>query len=763
MNGKTKKRISKVLPVGIAMGILFSSAPVTEYKVKADVDTAATFITTFGEIYDRFLAEPFGKWLEEVDVKTTYTSRNENIAYKAPTFKKGEFGISAFDYYKNQDFSKKVKIAYANGKVEYKTIKHGEQILIKKAGTIVDLTPDEPSLSKHDILYITQKQLDEGSTGVSLTNFKTYYLESDNSGRRNDLGWAFLKKQFPNAYHNGIRVPGVNEDELFKKLPEDKRILGTSTSNPVDKEALSKYVTNDSEALADFKKRELDLFAETKLILDTPIQSPYGYLNGGNSWNIIPYKKGTNKVLLKTNSKYVSGKEGNGLQYSDSIGDDELFELVQIQPDPHSNKFQFHILNKNGVPLGRTLYLESFTNPHSGSDDISFSLKSNNEINNWLREWYPGKENEKQKYEGIEIEWDKEVVNRPKLAKDSSGNVIKNSWVDINGIHRYAGSDGIFLTAWQEIEGKTYYFNLNAELVTTSGTEIEGKYYHFNDDGSVKRSTWTNLYYSDASGVVIKEGLREIDGKIYYFKDYSANTNEIRLEDQNVTLHFSDKGVLERATGLNGEALNSSHWVTFDDKQLVFEKGGSIRKNGVSKISLPGLNLDRKEQPALVYYSLEEGPSYSGWKEVDGKKYYFDGGRSYTFDGHQEIGGKKYYFTQDGEAKLTGFDKKDGKIYYYDDKGVMQKGWQQIDNKWYYFQDSGEATIGKFKDWGFYHGAYQQFTYHLSKDGSMYQNTYVYLRLENGKYQEAYIDEHGHHKPIGNVLDWPQKDLEITD
>ncbi|MED2984934.1 hypothetical protein P4311_26605 [Bacillus thuringiensis] len=388
------------------MGILFSSAPMTEYKVKADVDTFGPIVTTFGAIYDAFLAEPFGEWLEEVDVKTTYTSRNENIAYKAPTFQKGELGISAFDYYKNEDFSKKVKIAYPNGKVEYKTIKHGQQLRIKDAGTIVDLTPDEPSLSNHDILYITQKQLDEGNTGVSLTNFKTYYLKSDNSGRRNDLGWAFLKKQFPNAYHNGIRVWGVDEGALFKKLPENKRILGTSTSNPVGKDVLSNYVQNAPEALADFKKREIDVFADTKLILETVIQSPYGVISGGVSYQIIPYKKGNNKVFVKTGSKYLSGKEGNKLQYSDSIGDDELFELVEIQPDPHSNKSQFHLVNKDRVPLMHNHYLASFTNPASGSDELIFGSKSNNEISNWLKEWYPGKEHEKQKYDRIEVIYD---------------------------------------------------------------------------------------------------------------------------------------------------------------------------------------------------------------------------------------------------------------------------------------------------------------------------------------------------------------------
>ncbi|MGF9992858.1 cell wall-binding protein [Bacillus mycoides] len=746
MNGKAKKSMRKILPVGIAMGILFSASPVTEHKVKADVDTFGTIVTTLGSIYDAFGKEAFTKYLEEVNAKSSYNNFYENITYMAPTFKKGEFGITVFDYYKNQDFSQKVKIAYPNGKVEYKTIKHGQQLRIKDAGTIVDLTPDEPELSKHNILYITQKQLDEGNTGVSLTNFKTYYLESDNSGRRNELGWDFIKKQFPNAYHpkSGLPNIGVNEDELFKKLPEDKRMLGTSTSKTVGKEALSNYVTNDSEALADFNNRVVNVFADTNLIFETPIiVSSYGF-SDDKPFQVIPYKKGSNKVVIKKGSKYLSGKEGESLQFSDSIGDDEVLELVQIE-NSYGNEFQFNLINKNGARLTQTTDGKKFTTNPNGSTNVRFPGKSNNTIGNWLREWYPGKENERQNYDGIEFVYE----GGKGIAKDPSGNVIKNSWVKKDKDYYYAGSDGFFLKDWQEIEGKTYYFEDNGQLLSpnsgSNGSNMIGeKYYLFDDKGALLRSAWKEdtdgLKYSDASGVIVKEGLREIDGKIYYFQNYNANKKEIRLEDQNVILHFSDKGALEKVSKLNGEALSPVTEVTFEEKTLMFEGDGSTRKSGISKIFLPGLNLEGKEQPALVYYSLEEGRYYTGWKEVDGKKYYFQDGINYTFDGYETIDGKRYYFNHDGEAKLTGFDKVDGKIYYYNDKGEMQKGWQQIDGKWYYFDDSGAAKIGWFN--GPYetttHG-YGYFRYYAKADGSIYQGVTVEI---NGK--NYTFDSHGH-------------------
>ncbi|XMA23508.1 cell wall-binding protein (plasmid) [Bacillus bombysepticus] len=600
MNRKAKKRIPKVLPVGLAMGVLFSASPLasplTEYKVKADVDTFATIVTTFGAIYDAFLAEPFGKWLEEVDVKNTYTSRNENIAYKAPTFQKGEFGISAFDYYKNQDFSKKVKIAYPNGKVEYKTIKHGQQIRIKNPGTIVDLTPDEPELSKHDILYITQKHLDEGNTGVSLTNFKTYYLKSDNSGRRNDLGWAFLKKQFPNAYHNGIRDWGVDENALFKKLPENKRILGTSTSNPVSKEEMVGEPGKDSQVREDLEKRKVDILTKskegeyssisTKIINDGLNLEAGDYVheegnwdpNRGTDFTITPVKKGSDKVFITStfNGKvrYLTSKDlGHYSQWvytqAENIGSDEVWTLVNRENG------QFSLQNNKGeyiyVPrTGRSA-------PAWTSTDITKAGKftarmSRDKWNHWLIDWYPGKENESKNNENVTV--------KDGRAYDSTGDLMKNSWIKQSYNYLYAGSDGVLLKGWQEINGKTYHFSEDGFRSSAGGRKIDGKFYSFDDDGALQRSTWTEGYdgrfYVDASGVIIEEGLQEIDGEIYYFQDYHITKNEIRLEDQNIILHFSEKGVLERATRLNGEALGGETQVTLDGKLLLFKEDGSI-------------------------------------------------------------------------------------------------------------------------------------------------------------------------------------------
>ncbi|MED0993517.1 cell wall-binding protein [Bacillus nitratireducens] len=765
---KTKKGMRKALPVGLAMGVLFSgiplATPLTEHKVQADVDTAATIITTIGSIYEAFAAEAFGKWLEDVNAKTSYDNFYENITYMAPTFQKGEFGISAFDYYKNRDFSKTIKLSYPNGKVEYKTIKHGQQIRIKQAGTIVDLTPDEPDPLKHDILYITQKQLDEGNTAVSLTNFKTYYLQSDNSSRRNDLGYKYLKQHFPNAYHNGIRNFGVDEDELFKKLPAEKQTLGTSTSKTVEKDVLSNYATNDPEAREDLKKRTLDVFTNhkaggyssisTKIINDGINLEAGDYVheegnsdpNRGTDFTITPIQKGSNKVIVSSvfNEKvrYLTSKLGDHSQWiythDGDISSDEIWDLV-VRKDG-----QFSLKNNKG----QYLYVPRTgkSAPAWTTDDINTASKltarlAANEWNNWLIDWHPRKENETKKHEGKTydgLEFKSDAKDGSIWIAYNSGKLITNSWIKRGDSHYYADSSGILLKGWKEIEGNTYYFHPgDNSRVNGSEVQIEDKYYNFTDDGVLKKATWTEtrygLSYSDASGALIKEGLKEIDGQIYYFKNYHATTGKLPLEDQGVTLRFSDEGRLMFVSGLDGKALNSIANVSLDNKTLAFRKTGEVEAIGVTKYP----------DGRVTYYSLEDGPLYSGWKELYGKKYHFTNGQSSAVNGTATIDGKTYYFNESGETTLTGFVKKDGKTYYYDDKGKMLTGWQQINGKWHSFEDSGEATVGKFTAWSRTSGQFGQYNFYAKENGEIYVNETVRLETIHG-YRDHIFDEYGH-------------------
>lgn len=88
-------------------------------------------------------------------------------------------------------------------------------------------------------------------------------------------------------------------------------------------------------------------------------------------------------------------------------------------------------------------------------------------------------------------------------------------------------------------------------------------------------------------------------------------------------------------------------------------------------------------------WKYKEGGKYvtNSWKDIDGKRYYFDA-NGYRVTGWQTIGGKKYFFMPEGYM-MTGWISFGKTRYYLDKNGVMQTGWQFISNTWYYFRTNG--------------------------------------------------------------------------
>ncbi|QWH42792.1 cell wall-binding protein (plasmid) [Bacillus mycoides] len=727
----------KVIPTAAALGILFSVAPIAENKASAGIGTVIDIsITVLGAVANTY--EALGISPGDRDPGTHIDVYAENETYQAPSFTSGEFNISMYHTQGDSNFLKPVKVRYPNGRIEIHQLRSGQQLKITEAGAIIDLNPNGANVSEHDLLYITQAQLDEGKTGVVINQGQHAFVEKASGKNPRFLGPLY--KKYAESWTLDWDVVARNSDYLYgqieNKLSDKQKQLITLTSKPVSKDVLDSYVNNEPKARADFYDRLSDVLAERVNVLETSIALPFTTLNDGKSYQIIPYKKGTNKVIVKTGSKYLSGKEGNGLQYSDSLGDDEVFELVQTG-NSNKNEFQFHLKNKNGVSLAGNQNIHGFATDWSFKSEIRFPDKSNNEINNWLIEWYPGKENERQKYDKIEmIKHEKDPTKYS--AKDSSGNVIKNSWVNRDDQYFFADADGALLTGWQEIKGKTYYFTPPYGNMVSGGNSdswIDNKPYHFNDDGVLQRSAWRdNLYYSDASGAFVKEGLKDIDGKIYYFQNFEPNKKEIRIEDQDVILHFSDKGVLERVSNLNGESINSDINVLFDNKILAFNKDGSILKTGINK-----------KGKSQAYYSLEDGVFYTGWKMIGDKRYYFINGYNDAFNRYEDIDGKRYYFHEDGSVNKAGFEKIDGKLYHFDNNGVAQTGWQTIDNKYYYFDENGAAKTGWFQVGGGYRPfplAYGYLWYCAREDGSLYADAWFKI---DGK--DYHFDKWGHKMP----------------
>ena len=91
-------------------------------------------------------------------------------------------------------------------------------------------------------------------------------------------------------------------------------------------------------------------------------------------------------------------------------------------------------------------------------------------------------------------------------------------------------------------------------------------------------------------------------------------------------------------------------------------------------------------------YFDESGVMATGWREIDGKTYYFrptNGSLAVSITLTLEDG-KKYTFDDNGvylpEPKVGWYTTLDGSVVYYNKNGARVTGWQEIDGNRYYFQ-----------------------------------------------------------------------------
>ena len=198
-------------------------------------------------------------------------------------------------------------------------------------------------------------------------------------------------------------------------------------------------------------------------------------------------------------------------------------------------------------------------------------------------------------------------------------------------------------TGWHDIDGYTYYFE-NSGAMLGGWQKIDGVWYYLypNHDGKFGR---------------LLKGWQMSNGRWYYLDDTTG-----ALQD----------GWYEVKAGSKGEAQG-------------FAKGWYY------------LNPDKSSD---TYGAMQEG----GWKEIDGKWYYFHDAHDGSY-GKLEQGkwidyqGKWYYVKASSNPAeswmVTGLQTIDGNKYYFDGEGVMQTGWKDVGGKWYYFHEKADGNQGR--------------------------------------------------------------------
>ena len=294
----------------------------------------------------------------------------------------------------------------------------------------------------------------------------------------------------------------------------------------------------------------------------------------------------------------------------------------------------------------------------------------------------------------------------------STGILQKNRLINYGHEFYYAQKDGSFIYGWFNIGNKRYYFSSNDGKAYKGYHEIGGKMYYFYGGNATlrtgKHKTANNLYYSDKYGVV-QTGWKTIDGKKYYFsksapyeayKGYNTISGTVYYFYQGT--YALRKGFHKTKTNLyysDGNGVVQTGWKTIDGKRYYFNKTAPYQAakgykeiDGTMYYFYQGTYELRKgfhKTKTNLYYSNGNGVVQTGWQTISGNTYYFN--ESYPYqaaNGYKEIDGNLYYFYGGTWALRKGFHKTASNLYYSNEDGIVQTGWQTISGKTYYFSEA---------------------------------------------------------------------------
>lgn len=159
------------------------------------------------------------------------------------------------------------------------------------------------------------------------------------------------------------------------------------------------------------------------------------------------------------------------------------------------------------------------------------------------------------------------------------------------------------------------------------------------------------------------------------------------------------KEVLE----LTERALRHVDGIDFVGWDVAITESGPVIVEGNSRPALADYQLlfakdfggMKKKYAHLLPPKDEVGyqTNTSGWREVSGKRYYYQYGVMQK-SGWIILDGKKFYLAEDGHAMTDGWYTVDGNEYYFNCIGTMQIGWLTIDSNKYYLGTDGIRRTG---------------------------------------------------------------------
>ncbi len=287
----------------------------------------------------------------------------------------------------------------------------------------------------------------------------------------------------------------------------------------------------------------------------------------------------------------------------------------------------------------------------------------------------------------------------------------------------YSEGKGKLTEGWKQIGGQWYYFW--PEMCASSWyDEAKNTVYLFGKDGawtgvSTSGDGWLNMnnkwYYVEKYTEQYEEGSYtwkyfysngnyEINGKVYFFKDgvmqsNGWNSSEYTWDGKIYTDWYYANPNGELATG----------WKQIDGKWYYFSDWGWMYSDGLYTINKNLYAFEASGAMKANQWHSETWTWDDGHKEV---QWLYMGADGAAKTGWYKVGNDWYYADEWGWMYADCWIEDGGAQYYLAESGAMAIGWKQLGGDWFYFKGSGALAE---KEWVLDGGNW----YYMDEDGVM--------------------------------------------
>lgn len=309
------------------------------------------------------------------------------------------------------------------------------------------------------------------------------------------------------------------------------------------------------------------------------------------------------------------------------------------------------------------------------------------------------------------------TVNDVKYYADEEGIVRQPGWFSISGVNGngveytnwyYVGEDGsMLMNGFHEIDGKTYYFDVNGLNYRKRWyTDADKNRWYLDENGVMPADSWFNVpttnadtgvttdhwYYAQHDGQVFRDGLYELNGSHYYF-DVNGNMSQKRwITDKKKRRMYADEnGMVAVSDWFSLSGVNSvnepyTYWYYADENGYILTDGiytidGKEYLFNANGVMFTGFK--RNSNGEYTYYDEVTGEKRYGWQWIHIPSSWQNGEAAGNYIKYY---GKDAYFYFDPEtgklyASKTGTYSEvviEGKKYCVDNLGIIQRGWAKL-------------------------------------------------------------------------------------